>query len=71
MKFNPGTVVTYIDVEGKTRKLKCIEHLEGLVKWHKTKPKSEAALYECEDGHVIQIPNNAWSLVKVIDEESI
>jgi len=71
MRIKTGTIVTYIDVEGKTRKLKCLQQLDGLVKWHKAKPKSEAALYECEDGHVIQIPNDAWSLVKIINEESI
>lgn len=69
MVVNPGTTITYEDVNGNIRILKCIERLNGFVKWRKAAPYSAAALYTCEDGHVIQIPDDAWSLVKVIKEE--
>lgn len=71
MLINPGTIITYEDVNGKTRVLKCIERVNGLIDWHKAKPYSQGALYECEDGHVIQIPDDAWSLVKILKEEAI
>lgn len=64
-----GRLITYEDVDGGLRKVKCIERVEDLVRWHRAKPYSGAARYECEDGHVIQIPDDAWALVKIISEK--
>ena len=64
-----GITVTYIDVQGIERRLTCIERLDGVVKWRRGHSYSGVARYRCEDEHIIQVPNDAWSLVKVIKED--
>jgi hypothetical protein len=61
-----GATIHYLDVKGKQRRLTCVEHPVRTVKWHKQKPQSLVSLYECEDGHVIQVPDNAWGKVRIL-----
>lgn len=58
--MRPGDEITYIDIEGRLRRIVFIEALDGFVKWHRDEPPSRAGRFRTEDGYVIQIPFDAF-----------
>jgi len=64
-------VRTYTDVSGKERLLTYLENVDYLVDWHKTAPASEATRWLLDGGRdVVQIPNNAWSVLGITYKDS-
>jgi len=81
VRVDVGQTVTYVDVKGGTRRLKCVERVNGTIPWRRVlvgphRPAhwkqrwrelhSLGARYEDETGYVLQIPDDAWELVKII-----
>lgn len=55
----------YIDVLGSPRKLKYIGSA-NLIIWHKgTSDYAIAELWQDETSRILQIPSNAWSILKI------
>lgn len=56
---------TYIDVMGKKRILRFVEG-SWFVHWHKDHAACWSTKWEdVETGEILQIPNNAWNLLKM------
>lgn len=61
----------YTDVNGKPRKLIMVEQLSYFVPWRKNTPSSPATRWECEDGYIIQVPDNAWNHLNISYEDEV
>lgn len=52
----------YKDVNGKERVLTLLEADVRIVEWSKYVPAASVNVYRLDDGSIVHIPENAWSL---------
>jgi len=67
MILHENQTVTYKDINNVIRKLTWVEQVNGFINWKKGQPYSFASRYETEDGHILQIPDDAWVLVDILE----
>ncbi len=68
-------MVQYIDVHGNARSMELLEENVRVATWSRYAPESLVSVYRLDDGGIVHIPENAWTLfgigriVREIDEE--
>lgn len=56
------TIIQYKDVLGRERFMTLLESDVRMVKWHKTEQESLVSVYKLDDGSIVHIPENVWTV---------
>lgn len=60
-----GTIRTYVDHQGKPRRITLVEPSFAMVRWHRLLEPGTVSKWRLEDGSIIQIPDAAWYTTSV------